>query len=368
MDRIIEVKADGNYLTKDSKNAGVRGEYNVTTLRITFDEEWDDYTTKTITFWDAHGANPVGIILTEDLLENKEESERVYLVPIPAEPMAEAGMLTFVIDGCIGSKRQRSMSDKLEVKYAPKANDAAEPEDPTPTQAEQLQAQINDLVSATEAIKTNLWLNNGELGTETARPCINVVRGGSISDDTLTISTLTNRDVENLNNLEDNLRKKVEIIKVNGVEVETEIIRPTIREGNHFFAGDRVTAVNLKVLTLDDVEANMNGITNAEIDAVIDAHNVVYTGWAEDFEPEAIEVELGTKFAGIEFVDDIYLQDADGNIEWFSMAESGIEVVSVDYEPNAVGTYYAKLKMPPTIIVADDAQLRIEIVVTDSAQ
>ena len=150
MDRIIEVKVDGNYLSKDNKNAGVRGEGNVTSLRITFDAGWDGYAKK-VTFWDALGANPVERTLTTDLLENITQSTRVYLVLIPAEPMAEAGMLTFVIDGYVGGKRQRSVSDKLLVKDAPIADNAGEPIDPTPTQAEQLQVQIDKFVGDVQA-------------------------------------------------------------------------------------------------------------------------------------------------------------------------------------------------------------------------
>ena len=169
MDRVIEVKVGGNYLSKDNKNAGVKGEANVTILRISFDEGWDKYA-KTVTFWDALGGNPVKVMLTTDTLEDITKSTRVYLVPIPAEPMAEAGKLTFVIDGYKGeyvkdsdgnyiivgdpisntetyvNKRQRSVSDTLEVKDSPIAEDAGGPTDPTPTQAEQLQGEIDKII------------------------------------------------------------------------------------------------------------------------------------------------------------------------------------------------------------------------------
>lgn len=150
MDRIIEVKVGGNYLRKDSKNAGVRGEANVANLRITFDEGWDAYTFKKVTFWDARGANPVERILTTDLIENITKSKRIYLVPIPAEPMAEAGMLTFVIEGSVDGKVQRSLSDQLEVKDAPITDEAQEPVPPTPTQVEQLQKQIGEILDTIE--------------------------------------------------------------------------------------------------------------------------------------------------------------------------------------------------------------------------
>ena len=158
MDRIINVKVGGNHLSKDSKNAGVRGEANVTKLRITFDEGWDGYA-KTVTFFDAHGNNPVKRIQGVDLIEDIINDTRTYVTPIPQEPLAIAGELTFVIDGYLDGKRQRSLSDKLVVKDAPDTDNVGEPTDPTPSQAEQLQSQIDTVIntiqnaaqSATEA-------------------------------------------------------------------------------------------------------------------------------------------------------------------------------------------------------------------------
>lgn len=154
MDRIIEVKVGGNHLTKDSKYAGVRGEANVALLKITFDDSWDNFAKK-VTFWDARGNNPVERTLTTDYLENISRSTRIYLIPIPAEPMAEAGKMTFVVDGYVDGKRQRSMSDQLEVKDSPIADNAGEPADPTPTQAEQLQSQIEGIIGTIAVASTS---------------------------------------------------------------------------------------------------------------------------------------------------------------------------------------------------------------------
>ena len=139
MDGIVRIKVSGNHISKDSKTAGVRGEGNSTSLVITFDEGWDDYA-KTVTFWDARGENPVERTLTTDLLENINNSTRIYKLPIPYEPMAEAGYMTFIIDGYVDGKRKRSVSDTLEVKDTP---DSRVTHDVTPTQAEQLQAEID---------------------------------------------------------------------------------------------------------------------------------------------------------------------------------------------------------------------------------
>ncbi len=142
MDRIINVKVGGNHISKDNKTAGVRGEANVTKLRLTFDEGWNGFAKK-ITFWDARGLNPVVI----DLLPHLEESEGIYLVPIPAEPMEEAGMLTFVIDGTVDDKVQRSISDKLEVKDAPIEKNAGQPVPPTKNELTQLAEEIEKINS-----------------------------------------------------------------------------------------------------------------------------------------------------------------------------------------------------------------------------
>lgn len=150
MDRIINVKVGGNYLSKDNKNAGVRGESNVTKLRITFDEGWDGYAIKVI-FWNARGLNPVSILLEPHL----EESRLVYLVPIPAEPMKETGKLTFVIEGSIDDKVQRSLSDTLEVKESPIAENVGQPVPPTPDELTQVRQEIakikDDVIKAKEA-------------------------------------------------------------------------------------------------------------------------------------------------------------------------------------------------------------------------
>ncbi len=144
MDEIINVSVNGNTLAKDNSYAGVQGEANSTRMRISFSENWSGYA-KTITFWDALGQNPVKIILGTNLLEDILVSELVYLVPIPGEAMTEAGENCFVIQGYIDGKIKRTVEAKLKVKPSRQADDAGEPEDVTPTQAEQLQAEIDDI-------------------------------------------------------------------------------------------------------------------------------------------------------------------------------------------------------------------------------
>ena len=137
MDRIIEVKVCGNHLSKDNKRAGVKGEANVTKLHITFDEGWRHYA-KEITFFDAYGKNPTKVILCAQMFEGEDD----YLVPIPAEPLAESGMMTFVIDGTLDNKIQRSLSDNLEVYDVPDTTGAKNAVEPTPDDLQQMQGEI----------------------------------------------------------------------------------------------------------------------------------------------------------------------------------------------------------------------------------
>ena len=145
MNRVIDINISGFRLVKHGNAAGAQGEANVTDLRLTFDETWDGYAKK-VTFWDAYGKNPVERTLTTDLLENAASDTRVYLCPIPAEPLAIPGECVFVIDGYADGKRPRSLEGTLKVWPSRMTDNAGQPVDPTPTQAEQLQVQIDTIM------------------------------------------------------------------------------------------------------------------------------------------------------------------------------------------------------------------------------
>ena len=149
MDRIINVKVNGGLLTLDSRKAGNQYEANITKLRITFDPSWDGYA-KTVVFRDAKGLNPVKRVLTADLLDQLSSSTRVYRCPIPGEALTECGMMSFVIEGYLDGVRQRALKAELEVEES--FDEAgADPVDPTPTQAEQLQVQIDTVLGDIQA-------------------------------------------------------------------------------------------------------------------------------------------------------------------------------------------------------------------------
>jgi hypothetical protein len=89
MDRLVEIKVQCGTATADSKFIGVVGDAFITAMRVTFDAGWDGYA-KTLYMWDARGQHPVAVILGANLLQNALVPN-VYLVKIPAEPLAFAG-------------------------------------------------------------------------------------------------------------------------------------------------------------------------------------------------------------------------------------------------------------------------------------
>ena len=62
MDRTINVTVTGEFVRKDSKNAGVQGEANVTGLHIVMSDDWEAFS-KRIIWRNALGENPVAVLL-----------------------------------------------------------------------------------------------------------------------------------------------------------------------------------------------------------------------------------------------------------------------------------------------------------------
>lgn len=164
MDRTINVTVNGEFVRKDSKNAGVQGEANSTVLHIVLSDEWAEYS-KRVVWRDAMGENPVSVLLysaVAELLDGKDPL--TFDTPIPAEPLAVAGWCSFTIEGFRESSPTAvaiTVTDNLLVK----PNDAyGAPAEPTPTQAQQLQLQIDGIIpQVTEAVSTAIEaLNQAE--------------------------------------------------------------------------------------------------------------------------------------------------------------------------------------------------------------
>ena len=141
--REIQMQIIGYEVKKTSGCAGTQGEGNATSLLISFGEDWDGMAKK-LTWINALGQDPVVRTLTADLLVDLADNTRLYRTVIPPEPLAYAGECTMVVDGYTDGVRARSVAVRLLVKHAPIV--PSDPTDPTPTQAEQLQAQIDTLL------------------------------------------------------------------------------------------------------------------------------------------------------------------------------------------------------------------------------
>lgn len=153
MNRTITVNVVKEFARQDSQNGGIQGSGNVDHLRLRFSEDWDGYA-KTCVFWDANGENPVKVIVGADKLEDVTKDPRTYIIDIPPEPLAVEGTYTVIIDGYLDGKRGRSETIRLKSNGAQIADDAGEPADPTPSQAEQLQQEIEKIIPNIQAVAT----------------------------------------------------------------------------------------------------------------------------------------------------------------------------------------------------------------------
>ena len=136
----------GETIKLSSNDAGAAGSFNAVSLAFTFDSAWDG-TTKTVQFLDTYGNNPVNRPLTVELLVSG-----AYIVPIPAEPLVYAGEITVTVrgvdlatDDTTAERIIVSASTTMKVKHSDYRVGGATPVEPTLTQTELLQAEIDDI-------------------------------------------------------------------------------------------------------------------------------------------------------------------------------------------------------------------------------
>ena len=150
--KVINCKVADEYVQGAGVAVGAAGSHDDVALRLTFSPMWDG-TSKKITWLDARGENPTLTVLTTNLRENG--ASNIYLVPVPAPPKAISGQMMMTI---CGVKVQNEIETSatvtatayftvLESRLDP---DAEETQDITPTQAEQMQAEIEAQVQRIE--------------------------------------------------------------------------------------------------------------------------------------------------------------------------------------------------------------------------
>lgn len=176
--RYINLYITNEYIKGVGEVVGAAGSHDDVAFRMTFGDMWEGLT-KTIVWRNAYRENPVYTLVTAAMLEDVTVPN-VYIVPIPAEPkefVGKMGMTIFGADVEAGVETQATFSVYGEFvvmdSYWPYG--AREVEDVTPSQAVQLQSQIEKLTdSMLEAIQKSNTLqeqwDNLEVEAETLAP------------------------------------------------------------------------------------------------------------------------------------------------------------------------------------------------------
>lgn len=164
MTRTIPLKIQNEYITGDKCMIGAAGSHNDVILRMEFSGMWDGLT-KMVQFRDALGETTIEVLLTADMLEADDTS--VYLVPVPNGAKKYAGEMTLCVKGATvaGGKETRATTavhGAFTVGESKWDTSAETEQDVPPTQAEQLQSQIENVLAtivdarkaATEAAKS----------------------------------------------------------------------------------------------------------------------------------------------------------------------------------------------------------------------
>ncbi len=107
MERQIGVEVQGGFVRTDSKNAGVQGEVNATSLHIVFSEDWAVYG-KWIVWHNALGEDEKTALLSHTAEE--EADPLVFDTPIPGEAMTAAGWCSFRLEGRASGTNEAAVS------------------------------------------------------------------------------------------------------------------------------------------------------------------------------------------------------------------------------------------------------------------
>lgn len=187
--RIVKCRVADEYVVGDNVVVGAAGSHNDVALMLEFSPMWDG-TTKQIVWHDALGENPIITILTVDMVFGAETN--TYVVPIPAEPKAKAGEMTMTIKGTIvnGDKEQSAtMSATAKFRILPSSwdSEAEQTQDITPSQAAQLQQQLDkvletivDIDGAVDAAQTAAQqaAEAAQAAAENALPAVSAADNG----------------------------------------------------------------------------------------------------------------------------------------------------------------------------------------------
>ena len=140
--RVISCAITNEYLSGDGVLIGAVGSHDDVLVELDFTAAgpmWEG-TTRTVTFTDATGQNPVNILLTTNLLA--EGQTEVYQVPVPGQAKAVAGWCGMTVAG--EQEILRAVTERALFKVAPSEMKRWEgAEDVPASAAEQLQAEVD---------------------------------------------------------------------------------------------------------------------------------------------------------------------------------------------------------------------------------
>ena len=138
--RFINIEVVNEYVKGAGVPIGAAGSYSDVALKIKFGDMWDGMG-KHITWQDANGENPTIVYLTAQDFDGE-----YYTSAIPPEAKAVAGTATMSVKGADESKGTLTAKAEFKVLESVYDPDAEESVDPTPTAAEQLQAEIEQIL------------------------------------------------------------------------------------------------------------------------------------------------------------------------------------------------------------------------------
>lgn len=156
MKKVIKCHVADEYVMGADVAVGAAGSHDDVLLELKFSPLWDG-TTKQIVWHNALGEEPTIIILTADMLVDRTDT---YQTPVPAEAKRYEGMCHMTIKGSVegdGLEKSATLTTTARFRVLPAMWDpnAEQSQDITPTQAVQLQQQIDkvlgDIVIAKES-------------------------------------------------------------------------------------------------------------------------------------------------------------------------------------------------------------------------
>lgn len=145
--RIIQLAVRNEYILGAGVEIGAVGSHDEVLLELDFrgSRNWHGLTKKAI-FYDALGENPTTILLTTNLLAQGQTE--VYYLPVPYEAKTVAGDSILTLEGVEvdgESEKLRIVTREATFRVLPSKRYFTDPAPVTPTQAEQLQAEIDEI-------------------------------------------------------------------------------------------------------------------------------------------------------------------------------------------------------------------------------